>query len=307
MSQSRRIVLTVAAALVVLAAHPARALAQGWKAKYPELVFAVIPAENASGVSDRFAPMMAYLAKELGTKVTLRVAQDYAALIEGQKAGQIHIGYYGPSAFARALMTGAKIEAFAQDVNLDGTKGYYSVFYVKAQSPFHNLDDLKGKNLGLVDPNSSSGHDVPLYALDKLGIEPAKYFGRIINTGSHENAVIALAQGTVDVAANWWNDAHESNLLRMERKGMVKSADFRIVFTSDLIVNAPFAMLSDLPADLKAAIASAILNLATRDEAAFQKATDGKAKPWAPVDNKAFEPVLQLNKFIDNLRRKRAG
>lgn len=307
MAQSRRTVLTLIAALAALAGVPGQALAQSWKAKYPELVFAVIPAENASGVSDRFGPMMAYLAKELGLKVTLRVAQDYAALIEGQKAGQIHIGYYGPSAFARALMTGARIEAFAQDVNLDGTKGYYSVFYVKAESPFQKLDDLKGKNLGLVDPNSSSGHDVPLYALDKLGIQPSKFFGKILNTGSHENAVIALSQGTVDVAANWWNDANESNLLRMERKGMVKSADYRIVFTSDMIVNAPFAMLSDLPTDLKSAIASAILNIATKDETAFKKATDGKAKPWAPVDNTAFEPVIQLNKFIDNLRRKRAG
>ena len=165
----------------------------------------------------------------------------------------------------------------------------------------------KGKNLGLVDPNSSSGHDVPLYALAKLGIKASAFFGKIINTGSHENAIIALSQGTVDVAANWWNDANESNLLRMERKGMVKSADFRIVFTSDMIVNAPFAMLSDLPDELKAAISSAILNIATRDEAAFRKATDGKAKPWAPVDNKAFEPIIQLNKFIDDLRRKRAG
>ena len=283
------------------------AIAQDWKAKYPEVVFAVIPAENASGVSERFAPMMAYLAKELGSKVTLRIAQDFAALIEGQKAGQIHIGYYGPSAFARALTTGAKIEAFAQDVNLDGTKGYYAVFYVKKDSPYQKIQDLKGKNLGLVDPNSTSGYSVPLYALNKLGIDSNTFFGRVVHTGSHENAVIALGQGIVDVATNWWNDANESNLLRMERKGMAKAEDYRIILTSDLIVNAPFAVLSDMPADLKSAIAEAILNIATKDEAAFTKATDGKAKPWAPVDNKAYDSIIELNKFVDGLRKKRAG
>jgi phosphonate transport system substrate-binding protein len=56
-----------------------------------ELVFAVVPAENASGVTERFQPFMDYLARELGTKVTLRVANDYAAVIEGQRAGNIHI------------------------------------------------------------------------------------------------------------------------------------------------------------------------------------------------------------------------
>ena len=108
---NRRVVLTgVAASLAVTAAAPA--LAQDWKAKYPEIVFAVIPAENASGVTERYAPFVAYLSNELGTKVTLRIANDYAALIAGQRAGNIHIGMYGPASFARALLTGVKTEAF---------------------------------------------------------------------------------------------------------------------------------------------------------------------------------------------------
>ena len=51
----------------------------------------MVPAENASGVIDRFTPFAAYLSKQLGTTVTLRVANDYAAVIEGQRSGNIHI------------------------------------------------------------------------------------------------------------------------------------------------------------------------------------------------------------------------
>jgi phosphonate transport system substrate-binding protein len=304
---SRRFVIGATAGALALgfsAALGGVAQAQSWKDKYKELVFAVVPAENASGVTERWTPFAAYLEKELGTKVTLRIAQDYAAVIEGQRAGQIHIGYYGPSAFARALMTGAKVEAFAQDVNLDGTKGYYSVFYVKKDAPYQKLEDLKGKNLGLVDPNSTSGYNVPLYALDKLGIKPDAFFGKVQVTGSHENAIIALQQGTVDVAANWWNDENESNLLRMARKNMVKAEDFRIILKSDQIVNSPMAVLADMPADLKAAIKTAVLGIATKDKAAFDKATDGKARPWDAVDNKAFDPIIELNRFVDALRKK---
>ena len=75
---------------------------RAWKSDYPELIYAVIPAENASGVTDRYAPFIDYLSKQLGTKVTLRIANDYAALIEGQRAGNIHFGYYGPASFSRA-------------------------------------------------------------------------------------------------------------------------------------------------------------------------------------------------------------
>src|SRR6516164_8687696 len=158
---NRRIVLAGMASL----AFATSALAEDWKAKYPEITFAVIPAENGSGVTERYTPFVNYLSKELGIKVNLRVANDYAAVIEGQRAGNIHIGYYGPASFSRALVTGVKTEAFVIDVNSDGSKGYYSVFYVLAKNPYHNIQDLKDKNLGLVDPNSTSGYNMPLYTL----------------------------------------------------------------------------------------------------------------------------------------------
>src|SRR6187551_2576618 len=141
---TRRIVLAGAAALAFSASS---ASAQDWKGKYPELTFAVVPAENASGVTERWAPFIAYLSRELGTKVTLRIANDYAAVIEGQRAGNIHIAMYGPASYARAYIIGAKVEPFAIEVNGDGTKGYYSVLYVKSDSSYKDIKDLKGKNL----------------------------------------------------------------------------------------------------------------------------------------------------------------
>jgi phosphonate transport system substrate-binding protein len=287
------------------------AFAQAWKAKYPELVLAVVPSENASGVMDRFGPFVEYLTKEIGTKVTLRIANDYAAVIEGQKAGNVHIANYGPASFAKARIIGVKTDAFAIDVNNDGTKGYYSVFYVRADSPYKDIKDLKGKNIGMVDPNSTSGYNMPLFKLNKLGIKADTYFGKIVVTGSHENAVIALAQGTVDVCANWWNADDDSNLTRMLTKGMVKDAsgktltkaDFRIVLKSDLIINSPTALLASLPADLKAKIEKAFFDAPTKAPAAFAKLSDGKNKPWAPIKNADYEDTIKLVKFVDSLRK----
>ncbi len=302
---TRRHTLKLAAAGLAVGAAPA--FAQDWKAKYPELIFAIIPAENASGVTERYGPFVAYLSTELGTKVTLRIANDYAAIIEGQRAGNIHIASYGPSSFARARMTGAKVDAFAIETNLDGTKGYHSVFYVKKDSPYQKVEDLKGKNLGLVDPNSTSGNNVPRFALNGMKIDPETFFGKVVYTGSHENAIIALQQGTVDVAANWWNDEQESNLQRMARKNMAKAEDFRIIFKSEQIVNSPMAYLSDLPAELKTKIRDAVLNITTKDKAAFDKIYEGKQGPLVAVDNKAYDPIIELNKFVDDLRKKKSS
>ena len=61
---------------------------------------------------------------------------------------------------------------------------------------------------------------------------------KVIFASSHDNAVLALSQGTVDVAANSWNSEDDSNLTRMLTKGVLKNADgsamkkedFRIIF-----------------------------------------------------------------------------
>ncbi len=305
----RRTLLAGIAAGAATSATQVRA--QSYKQAFPELVYAVVPAENASGVTDRYTPFTQYLSRQLGTKVTLRVANDYAAVIEGQRAGNIHIGYYGPASFSRALVTGVKTTAFVIDVNSDGSKGYYSVFYVKSDSPYKTIEDLKGKALGLVDPNSTSGYNMPLYALNKLGINAEQYFSKVLITGSHENAVLAVWQGTVQTCANWWNAPDDSNLTRMLDKNMIKAADgkpatvndFRIILKSSLIINSPTAYLDSLPDDLKTAIRTAFLDAEKNDKAAFDKLSDGKNRPWQTTDNAAYDETIKLITFVDHLRK----
>lgn len=310
---NRRILLAGAAAL---AFSTTAAVAQDWKAKYPELTFAVVPAENASGVTERWTPFTNYLSKELGVKVTLRIANDYAAVIEGQRAGNIHLASYGSASFARARLTGVKTDAFANDINADGSTGYYSVFFVKASSPYKTVDNVKGKNLGLVDPNSTSGNNVPRFELNKLGISDAEqYFSKVVFTGSHENAMLALSQGTVDVVANQWTSDDDSTLSQMLIKGMLKNADgspmkkddFRIIHKSAPIINGPYAYNSDLPDDLKAAIAKAFADGPTKDKAAFDKLSDGQKKGFHPATTKDWDGTIELIRFVDALRKKKAS
>jgi phosphonate transport system substrate-binding protein len=302
MTITRRIMLGLAAGAAMLATP---AVAQDWKAKYPELVYAVVPAENASGVTERNGPWMAYLSKQLGVKVTLRIASDYAAVIEGQRAGTIHIADYGPSSYVRAhTVTNGGVEAFSSMRAADGSTGYYSVAYVKTSAPGAKLEDYKGKNLCLVDPNSTSGYNVPLFAMSKLNIEPEKFFGKIVSAGSHENAIMAVQQGTCDVAFNWWNSEDDSNLSRMANKNMVKAADFKTVFKSERIPGSPYGILASLPADLKTAIKTAFFDGPKNDKAAFDKLTDGKSPGFAPAEHSDYKVTVDLQNFVDALRKK---
>lgn len=304
MIMTRRLALGFAAGLA-LAATSASAFAQDWRTRFPELVYAVVPAENASGVTERMGPWMEYLSKELGVKVTLRIASDYAAVIEGQRAGSIHIGDYGPSSYVRAhTVTNGGVEAFSSLRAVDGSTGYYSVAYAKASNPATKLEDFRGKNLCLVDPNSTSGFNVPMFAMASAKIEPEKFFGKIVNAGSHENAVMAVQQGTCDVAFNWWNSEDDSNLTRMANKGMVKVSDFKTVFRSEKIPGSPYAFLTSLPAEAKAAITKAFFDAPANNKAVFDKLSDGKSPGFAPAQHSDYQVTIELQKFVDGLRRR---
>lgn len=261
----------------------APATAQDWRATYPEIVFAAALAENASGVSDRYAPIVEYLAKELDTKVTLRVASDYAAVIEGHNVGNIHIGYHGPSSYVRAYtVTNGGVEPFITTINADDAIGYFSVLYVRSNNSAATIQELQGRNLCLVDPNSTSGNNVPRFAMSKIGIEPEKFFGKVVNAGSHENAVMGVMQGTCDAAFNWWKSESDSNLTRMINKGMVRASDFKIIFHSDLIAGSPYAIITSMPEDLRAAIRTAFLEAPKKAKSAFDKLSDARPRVSTP-------------------------
>jgi phosphonate transport system substrate-binding protein len=90
----------------------------------------------------------------------------------------------------------------------------------------------------------------------------------------------------------------------MADKGMVKKEDFRIIFKSDQIVNSPIAYLDSLPADLKKKIEQAFFDAPKKDKAAFDKLSDGKNEPFQAVTHEAYLPVVALNTFVDQLRKK---
>jgi len=42
----------------------------------------------------------------------------------------------------------------------------------------------------------------------------------------------------------------------------------------------------------------------TKNKAAFDKLSDGKNDPFVTVTHKEFEPVMAMNAFVDQLRKK---
>jgi phosphonate transport system substrate-binding protein len=304
MQTRREMLIRTITGLGVAALPLPRVSANEWRRQVSALNFGVVSSENEADRIARYKAFVAYLEHRLQVPVKMHQATDYAGTIEALKARKLEFARFGAAAYAQAwLITAGKVEPIVVEADSEGSVAYHSVIAVKADGPYRSLEDLKGKSLAFADPNSTSGFVAPSYFLREQGVDPDTLFGRTGFSGSHENGIIAVLNGTYDAAATSWTNEERSNVARMESKGMIPKGQIRYVWKSPQIPNGPWAMHADLPVALKGDLRAALVALPTADPAAWKDITDGKSKGVEETTHAAFEPVIRMITANQRARR----
>lgn len=284
-------------ALMVLLTMTALTATSGFsQQKWPdEITFGVIPVASSRNMSESFGNLTSHLEKELGIKVKLQVAGDYAGVIIGMQHDHIDMAYLGPKSYIEAA-TRAGGEAIAVEVSSSGVAGYHGYIITKAGSGLKSLDALKDKKWAFTDPHSTSGTLVPTVYFNEIQLDPNTYFSKVIYSGSHEASILSVKAGKVDGAS--------TNDLDFER-GLGKhwtKKDFNIIWTSDLIPGSPITVRKDLPSSLKMAIKGAMI--AYNDKDGLEKL---KIAGYAPCDDKMYDGIRELIALKKALKSKQVA
>jgi len=238
--------------LACLAGASLMALAPVHAQELKEINFGIISTESSQNLKSDWQPILESMAKKTGMKVNAFFASDYAGIIEGMRFNKVQVAWFGNKSAMEAVDR-AGGEVFAQMVNADGAKGYYSHLIVHKDSPLKSLDDMlkQGKNLsfGNGDPNSTSGNLVPSYYVFAQNKIDAKTFFKLTRGANHESNALAVANKQIDVATN-----NSENLEKIKDHLPEKFKDIRIIWTSPLIPLDPLVIRKDLPEASKAKI-----------------------------------------------------
>jgi len=197
--------------------------------------------------------------EKTGLVIDANVGTDFAAVREAMGAGQAHIGWLNTFNYVLAnekygVDAGMVTERF-------GSTSYAGQFNVLADSGIASLDDLKGKVICWVDPNSTSGYIIPSIMLKAEGIDPDTDFANQIEAGSHNNAITQVYNGDCDVSTTYADarSSVEDDLPDVKDKVAV------LATTSD-IPNDSVSFIKDFPADKRKAIVDALLAFAATEE-----------------------------------------
>ncbi|MDX2005454.1 MAG: phosphate/phosphite/phosphonate ABC transporter substrate-binding protein [Meiothermus sp.] len=257
-----------------------------------EVRFGILPSEEST-VQARYEPLFQYLQQQTGSRFRFTIGADYAAIIVAMANNRLELAWFGPESYVQATKQTRVVPLVIAD-NVNTGLGYLSSLFVRADSPYRTLDDLKGKTLAFVDPNSTSGYLIPLvYFLREAKVRPEQHFSQVVFAGNHNSALLTLVNRRVDAAT-----IASGTITNAIKNGSLKEGELRAIWTSKQIPNSPITANANLASSCRAAIQRAFLNL--RDP----KVLEGfQARRFVIVSDNYYAPVREAGRVRDELQR----
>ncbi|HSG54988.1 MAG TPA: phosphonate ABC transporter substrate-binding protein, partial [Paracoccaceae bacterium] len=247
------------AAIVATTALVSPAMAQD---QITEFRIGILGGENAQDRMTSNECVRAKAEELLGVPTKLFTPADYDGVIQGLLGGTIDLAWLGASAYAKTYLTDPDaVEPVLVKVNVDGSYGYHSIGFARADSGITSLEDMKGKVFAFGDPNSTSGYLIPSIEIPEATgatMESGDYFGEVRFVGGHEQTIVAVANGDVDGGVTWadglgaWEDGYNSGALRKASDaGLVDMNDLVQIWKSRPIPEGPVVLRRALPERVK--------------------------------------------------------
>jgi phosphonate transport system substrate-binding protein len=282
-----------------------------WAAEAPEARFGFTTPETSSEARTGFTQFTDYMCRKLGVPAKVFNASDYNGVAQAIFANQIDVALVGPSNYAMMwAQTKGGVEPILTNVEIDGSKGYYSVLFVKASSTFRKLSDLKGKTLAYADVNSTSGYLFPRHAMRAEGLNPDTFFGKPLFAGGHDQGVIAVIKGQADAGVTWASgvgdpaEGYSRGILRrMAEQKLFDMKDLRIIWKAGPILNGPVVVRKALPQGFKDALVKALTDLPKENPQAFRAMVSGDGPGFAPVTHADYQVIIDMRKAEEAARR----
>ena len=266
---------------------------------------AYAPNESNTEAADARNGLAENLGAVLGCEVEEIQASDYNAIIEALRTGSADMAYMGSQALALGVERTDLEPIVMKAEDGDPEKAiYHSVFITNAaNTDINSIEDIKGRTMAFVDPDSTSGNLVPtaeiIQAFPDDGLNSdmlhtnGDFFEAVSFSGSHQAGLQAVVKGDVDVVP-----ISDQILASEIANGNAAESDIKIIHESGAI-----------PAE--AMVVAEHVGQATRDKLTEfltsydneQYFTDVIKVPGArfiECDMSDYEEIIELNKIIND-------
>ena len=265
---------------------------------------AYAPNESTEQSTDARNGLANDLSEVLGCDVEEIQASDYNAIIEALRTGKADMAYMGPLAIALGVER-AGIEPIAMKAE-DGDPEkaiYHSVLITNsANDDINSIEDIKGKTIAFVDPDSTSGNLVPTAEIikafpdDNLNSDMlhtnGDFFEAVSFSGSHQAGLQAVIKGDVDVVpiSDQILDSEIAN-------GNASEDDVKIIHESGAIPAEAMVVASSVDDNTKQVLKDFLTSYDNEDY--FTEVIKKEGARFVDCDMSDYEPIIELNNIIN--------
>ncbi|MDO6591059.1 phosphonate ABC transporter substrate-binding protein [Loktanella sp. D2R18] len=268
-----------------------------------EFRIGILGGENAQDRMNSYECLRAYTEEELGVETKLFAPADYNGVIQGLLGGTLDMAWMGASSYAAIYIQDENaVEPVLVKINLDGSYGYHSIGFARADSGITSLEDMQGRTFGFGDPNSTSGYLIPSIEIPQqtgATMESGDYFGEVKFTGGHEQTIVAVNNGDVDGGVTWadgqgeWEDGYNSGALRKAvDAGLIDMNDLVEIWRSAPIPEGPIVLRSELPQDVKDKMTALVDALHDVDPDCAYGVAAGESLGFDPITHDAYTSIV---------------
>ena len=233
-----------------------------------------VPTNNDGSMEAKTGPFADYLSEKLGMDVNVTLATDYSTIVEAMASGKVDLGIMPPAAYVQArnldaaeAILSSQLVKYDEDTEEPIEGEYTSTFkgevLVQADSDMESLEDLKGKKIATLSPNSASGYIYPVAEMKDLGIDPLTDC-TLTTVNDIPSEMTAVLNGQQD-ACFVFQGARYVFSSKFTDYDLYK--DLKVLYLTDGdIPNDAIAVQPSMDEDLKAQIKDVFLNMANDEE-----------------------------------------
>ena len=195
----------------------------------PTVFIGVLAKRGTEKAIEQWGPTAEYLSDRLKTKVQI-LPMKFTDIEPALKNRKIDFLLANSAFYARfeekyglkAVVTMSNRKSLA---SLDRFGG---VIFARSNSNINDLDNIRGKKFMCVKYSSFGGAQMAWRLLLESGIDPKKDCKAFLEGGTHDNVVMAVKNGSVDVGT-----VRSDTLERMAAEGKIKMSDFKVIGSID--------------------------------------------------------------------------
>lgn len=265
---------------------------------------AYAPNESTDQSTDARNGLAEDLKELLGCEVEEIQASDYNAIIEALRTGKADMAYMGANAIALGAERANVDPIVMKAEDGDPEKAVYRSLLITNASndDINSIEDVKGRTMAFVDPESTSGNLVPTSEIikafpndaldmDKLHTNDV-FFAAVSYSGSHQAGIQAVARGDVEIVPV------SNQILASEiASGNVNEADIKVIHESGTIPAEAMVVAEHVDDETRAMLVDFLV--AYDDEAYFTEVIKKDNARFIPCSIEDYAAVIELNKILN--------